>query len=61
MRPIEADIDLDRPVRLAYDDDMTVDVVSEVVIERPCAEVAEYAVNPNNAEPSGSANLLLRS
>jgi hypothetical protein len=48
-RPIEADIDLDRPVRLAYDDDMAVDVVSEVVIERPRAEVAEYAINPNNA------------
>lgn len=28
---------------------MAVDVVTEAVIERPCAEVAEYATNPDNA------------
>jgi hypothetical protein len=28
---------------------MAVDVVSEAVIERSCAEVAEYAANPSNA------------
>src|SRR5689334_11246253 len=28
---------------------MAVDVVTETVIDRPCADVAEYAGNPNNA------------
>jgi len=28
---------------------MAVDVVTEAVIDRPCAEVAEYAGNPDNA------------
>jgi hypothetical protein len=28
---------------------MTVDVLTEIVIERPCVEVAEYAANPDNA------------
>lgn len=28
---------------------MAVDVVTQAVIDRPCADVAEYAANPNNA------------
>jgi uncharacterized protein YndB with AHSA1/START domain len=42
--------------RVADDGSMSVDVLTEVVIDRPCAQVAEYAGDPSRA-PQWYANI----